>query len=130
MTKRTFLKEAREHLRNNAKLALVKLAYNSRSEFIRKQDFGLKETKELVDEWWSKEKGLENIWAGITTTHKVLEKPYLWLKQIGDTHIAGHNVTLCDIPMLGNNYANQETGEATCKKCIRIYNKQLKQQTK
>jgi hypothetical protein len=38
---------------------------------------------------------------------------FLWKKKQGDVHAAGVNTTLCGIPMLGNNYANQETDKVT-----------------
>lgn len=43
---------------------------------------------------------------------------YKWQKKFGDCHIGGRNTTLCGIPMLGNNYANQQTTEVDCEKCI------------
>lgn len=61
-------------------------------------------------------------------------KPYLWGKKFCHTpssekpgqmmdviHIADKSETLCGTPMLGNNYANQETDKANCPKCIKIH---------
>ena len=51
-------------------------------------------------------------------------KPFYWTKKCGPRHIAGHNVTLCDKPMLGNNYAYEEGWEDAepCEDCERIHN--------
>lgn len=46
-------------------------------------------------------------------------KGFKWKKKIGDTHAAGINGTLCGIPMLGNNYADQNE-PLTCSTCIEI----------
>lgn len=47
---------------------------------------------------------------------------FKWKKKIGDTHATakGHSSgTLCGIPMLGNNYADQ-AGDVTCSKCLTL----------
>ena len=62
-------------------------------------------------------------------------EPTLWVKKIGDIHYAGHNTTLCGIPMLGNNYAahypeldkQMHYKREACKKCKQIFDNQTKQ---
>lgn len=57
-------------------------------------------------------------------------KPYLWGKKFchhpdpkvtQPICISGRAETLCGTPMLGNNYANQETDSATCPTCLKIF---------
>lgn len=54
-----------------------------------------------------------------------MKRNELWKKKIGDVHLQFINVTLCGIPMLGNNYAVDDM-LPTCEKCKEL-NKQLKE---
>ena len=41
-----------------------------------------------------------------------------WKKKLGDVHYMNRYVTLCNIPMLGNNYAEKGM-KVNCKKCLK-----------
>jgi hypothetical protein len=54
-----------------------------------------------------------------------MSKPYLWGKKFchekwekEGLHISARNTTLCGIPMLGNNYADQTKDDANCPECL------------
>lgn len=42
---------------------------------------------------------------------------YMWVKKFGDVHYPKGNITLCGIPMLGNNYNNERPEVPICKEC-------------
>lgn len=48
----------------------------------------------------------------------------LWTKRIGPSHIAGSSgKTLCDLPMLGNNYSKYVdlNNCSICAECLKLY---------